>query len=252
MRGFAALPVIIVLVAASLIGIGLYKFSTYQHPKSNTENTTANDSTKPYYPDSQGWNRKALKNDEFQSFFPLTLKTSQRDLYLIGPNTQGVFKNTEPTVLETAGIEYRDNISINLSTTQEKPTPVKILTSRRTFYALPKMLVFKIWLEQVPQEEFSTYKEAVTRELDNYKAEANVEKLTYKNHEYYLYFRKDLTKENLKDKNSIGGAYIYFPEKNTAVFISIFNPASDSVDPYMLNHQDAISAINQIIDSVTK
>src|SRR3989338_3905245 len=54
-------------------------------------------------PNSSGWDRKVLKGDELEAFFPRTLGT---DLYYIGPYQGGKFDALDPM----GDIKYKTNI----------------------------------------------------------------------------------------------------------------------------------------------
>ena len=206
--------------------------------------------TSSYYPDSEGWNRKALASDTFQSFFPLKL---QDKLYLVSPNEAGVFDSAVPTT-DTGYVEFRDGSQINLGS-QEKPEVFKVISARRTFYALEgfeEMPVFKMWTEQVSPEDFARYEKAVLAQLDLFSSSSNVEKHAYKGHDYYVYLRKDLTTEGLKGKNSIGGSYVLFPEKNTVMYIFVFNTRYNTPTAYLMTKEGLNKAAEQFIDSASK
>lgn len=200
-----------------------------------------------YYPDSEGWDRKALQGDEFESLFPLVLG---ENLYLESPDAEGFFGREGLSAPSTAFIEYRNNAQIDLGTA-EKERILTVLSARRSFYSdrtFKEMPVFKIWAERVSPEEFLEYKLAILDLLNSYPASVSgIEKASYKDHEYYIYLRRDLTKEGLKGLNSIGGVYIFFPEKNTGMFIFLFNTSNKS-NTYMISHYEIINIIHGIID----
>ena len=211
---------------------------------------SSNGQNKSYYPDSEGWNRKALQGDDFESFFPLTLKDN---LYLVSPNEEGVCEAKRPSTPNAAFIEYRNNAGIKLGAAG-KERAFKILTARRSFYAhktLEEMPVFKIWAEQVSSEEFPKYKEAVADQLSSFPS-SNTEKADYKNHEYYIDLTKDLTPEGLKGKNSIGGAYIFFPEKNVALCMWFFNTRYNTPNAYLISKSEISNIVHEIIDSAAR
>jgi len=72
---------------------------------------------------------------------------------------------------------------------------------------------------------------------------------SHKEHEYYVYLRKELSFEALKNKNSIGGMYVFFPERNVVVFIFLFNTRYTSAGAYMVSRGDIQSIVRQFIDS---
>ena len=211
--------------------------------------------TRAYYPDSQGWNRKALQGDEFEAFLPLRV---QNDLYLISPEEQAVFDPGKPATPGAAFVEFRDNRKIPVGSSPQQF--VTILKARRAFYGhvtLAEMPVFKVWVEQVSAEDFPRYKEGIQRTVRRYEsnrsetdsARIDVTTSSHKGHEYYLYLRGDLSFEGLKNKNSIGGLYVLFPEGNVVVFISFFNTRYTSADAYMVSKDDVQSIARQFIDS---
>jgi hypothetical protein len=203
-----------------------------------------------YYPDIEGWNRKALAGDMFQSFFPLKL---QEKLYLVSPNESGVFDSSAPTT-STRYVEFRDDSQINLGS-REKPEVFKVLSAHRAFYALEgfeEMPVFKMWIEQVLPEDFTRYEKAVLAQLDLFSSSSNIEKQTYKGHNYYTYLRKDLSNEGLKGKNSIGGSYVLFPEKNIIMYIYLFNTRYNTTSAYLISKDGLNKVIEQFIDSTMK
>ena len=209
-----------------------------------------NGSKKTYYPDSEGWDRKALQGDEFETLFPLTLG---ENLYLVSPTEEGVFESKGPSTQDTAFVEYRNNTKINLGTA-EKENVFTIVTAQRSFYVhrtFKEMPALKIWTEQVSLEEFLKYKTALVDLLNSYPS-TNIEKTDYKNHEYYTYLGKNLTPEGLKGKNSIGGVYVFFPEKNTGLFIFLFNTRYDTSNAYLISSNEINSITHEIIDSVIR
>lgn len=200
------------------------------------------------YPDSEGWNRKPLQGDAFEKFFPLTLT---KDLFLGSVNKKGLFDRTRPTDITSTFIEYRDNTKINLGT-KEKEQPFNILAARRSFYAhriFKDEWVFKIWAEQVSSETFLEYKEALIHDFVKAGSTVDIEKSTYKNHEYHIYLRKDLTPKGLEGKNSIGGAYIFFPEYKISLYLYFFNTRYKNPDAYMITKDQVANVIQEIIDS---
>ena len=204
-----------------------------------------------YYPDSEGWSRKALQGDEFESLFPLALK---KNLYLVSPTEKGVFDSNTPTTLNLAFIEYRNKTQINLGT-QERPKPFTIVNARRTFYALKgfeEMPVFKMWTENLSTKDFPEYTKAVIAELDGFRSSTNIEKQSYNGHDYYVYLRKDLSTNGLRGKNSIGGAYVFFPEKNTVLYIFLFNTRYNTPTAYLISNSEIKNIIQDIIDSASR
>ncbi len=203
-----------------------------------------------YYPDSEGWNRKILQEDQFASFFPLTFK---ENLYLTSPNEEGDFSPKGLNNSSPVFIEYRDNASINMGA-QEKEQMFKVLAGRRSFYAsktFTEMPIFKIWTEQVSPEEYPQYQVAIIEQLNGFASSANLEINSYKNNKYYIYLRKDLTPEGLSGKNSIGGAYVFFPEKNTVLSIYLFNTRYNTPDAPLISKEEVDNIIKEIIDSAT-
>lgn len=206
---------------------------------------------KSYYPDLEGWNRKALQGDEFEAFFPLTLGDN---LYLVSPNENGLFEGNGLVTSDSAFIEFRDSANINLGT-QEQEHIFKILSARRSFFAhrtFDEIPVFKIWSEQVASEDFQEYKLTVSEELDSFTFSEVEKENEYKDHDYYTYLRKDLSAEGLKGKNSIGGAYIFFPEKNSVLYIFFFNTRYNTPVAYLISDDEITSIVHEIIDSVNK
>ena len=228
--------IVLIIVAILVIILGINFFTHKQ---------------KSYYPDSQGWNRKPLQGDTFEKFFPLTLI---KDLYLITPNEEGLYQATGPTTLTSAFIEYRDNTRIDLGETKQ-PFSILVLTARRSFYAHPNIKdgwVFKIWAEQVSSETFLKYKELLIQDIITHNSEVDTEKSAYKDHEYYIYLRKDLTTKGLEGKNSIGGANIFFPENNISLFLYFFNTKYKNPDVYMITKNQITAVIQEIVDSTLR
>lgn len=202
-------------------------------------------------PDSSGWDRKVLKGDTFEAFFPRTLGT---DLYYIGPYQGGKFDAIDPMgdVKNIDTILYNDNFTMN--------SGFNALASRSTYYAskrLDSAPIFRMWTEQLSPDEYTKYKaNIIDKELKSYDSEAGIEleKIEYNNHEYYLYLRNDLSYEKVKGNNSLGGAYIFFPEKNTSVFIMLFNTRYDTPNKnnYIISKEEFVNVIQEIIDSATK
>ncbi|HEY9481183.1 MAG TPA: hypothetical protein VIR98_03065 [Candidatus Paceibacterota bacterium] len=217
-------------------------------------------SSRGYYPDPEGWNRQSLSKSGLSAFLPITLNNN---LYLVSPDEKGVFDGKGPVSIDQAFIEYRENahIKIGLDASSSVVTTIKAL---RSFYGLEgydEMPIFKVWVEQTSPEDFSKYKTSIIEDtLKKYASVAssntneaiNLEKSTYKNHEYYTYLRKDLSYTGLKGKNSIGGAYMFFPENNTVEYIFLFNTKYNSADAYLITKAQLDSTIHQIIDSVVK
>ncbi|OGD66817.1 hypothetical protein A2442_01700 [Candidatus Campbellbacteria bacterium RIFOXYC2_FULL_35_25] len=163
-------------------------------------------------PDSQGM--ILLENDDYHSFFPKKFDISQdvRIMDLATASTEGGIYINYSTVGSIIKVGEQDNTS-----------DVSILESRRGIYRVPdKDPSFKMWVEKTSQDNFSIYKEKSLEEISSY-YDSLVIKKNYENHDYYVYLRKDLSNENLKDKSSIGGAYLFFPEKNIVVYLYFFN-----------------------------
>ena len=237
---------IIVLVFVSLFLYGGYLF----HKEAKTG----------YYPDPEGWNRQSLQDSGFSAFLPTTLKNN---LYLVSPDENGVFDGKGPVSIEQAFVEYRENAHIKIGLDASSAV-VTTLKAFRSFYGLEgydEMPVFKIWVEQTSPEDFSKYRISIIEDTLKKDADVptsstneaiNLEKSAYKNYEYYTYLRKDLSYTGLKGKNSIGGAYIFFPEKNTVEYIFLFNTKYNSPDSYLMSKIELKSVIEQIIDSSIK
>src|SRR3989344_1028672 len=103
-------------------------------------------------PNSSGWDRKVLKGDELEAFFPPTLGT---DLYYIGPYQGGKFDAIDPLgdVKNIDTIVYNDNFTNNAG--------FNMLMARYSFYAskkLDKMPIFRMWAEQLSPDEYIKYK----------------------------------------------------------------------------------------------
>lgn len=200
-------------------------------------------------PDSSGWDRKVLKGDEFEAFFPRTLGT---DLYYIGPYQGGKFDAIDPMgdVKNIDTILYNDNFTMN--------SGFNALASRSTYYAskrLDSAPIFRIWTEQLSPEEYIKYKtNIIEQELKSYDSEPGVEleKLEYNNHEYYIYLRNLSNYQEIKGNNSIGGAYVFFPEKNISTSIMLFNTRYDTPNNYLISKEELNQVIHEIIDSATK
>lgn len=202
--------------------------------------------TSSYYPDADGWNRKALQGDSFQAFFPMTVNGG---FYLASPEPDGRFLPKGPVQSSAAFIEYRDHTQNAMGPAE---MPVTILRSRRSFYnreAFTEMPVLKVWVEEVSAEDFPAYKTAALQQLESFKGEATVEQMDYRQHEYAVYLRKVLSRDALQGKKTIGGAYVFFPEKNTVLFIAALNTKYTS-DVYLISRDEFHTAIHQIIDSV--
>lgn len=199
-----------------------------------------------------GWDRKVLKGDLFETFFPRTLG---KNLYYIGPYQGGKIDSLGPLgdIKNIDLIEYNDNSTIDRGTDK-----FYILAARRSFYAnktLEEIPVFKMWAELLSSEDFIKYKkDIVEKELKSYSTVPGVtlEKAEYKNHEYYIYLRDDLSYEGLKGKNSIGGAYVFFPEKNISLYILLFNTKYNTPDAYLISKKELVNVIQEIVDSSIK
>lgn len=204
-----------------------------------------------YYPDAEGWNRIVLKGDIFQSNFLLNTKEG---LYLVSPNEDGSGDIEKSETLESAYIEGRNNTKINLGT-NENPIVFDILMARRALYANHKikdMPIFKMWLEQTFPNEFLNYKQGILNQLNELGDSVFLEKFEYKNHEYYIYLRKDLSFEGLKGDNSIGGMYIFFPELNLSEFLFFFNTKYNDKNAYLISKEEIQNLAQELIDSVVK
>src|SRR3989344_697554 len=200
-------------------------------------------------PNSSGWDRKVLKGDELEAFFPRTLGT---DLYYIGPYQGGKFDALDPMgdIKNIDTILYNDNFTTN--------SGFNVLAARSTYYASKKLdtqPIFRIWTEQLSQEEYIKYKtNIIEKELKSYDSEPGIEleKLEYNNHEYYIYLRDLSNFQEIKGNNSIGGSYLFFPEKNISVFIMLFNTRYETPNNYIISKKEFVDVIHQIIDSATK
>ncbi len=195
-----------------------------------------------------------LEEDQYKNFF---ISRYGEGISLISKN--GKIEERENTYIE--GINYAYTIDLNSG---NETTLINITTSRRALYGFPnKDPTFKIWVEEVKPLEYYLYKRAVIKQLKFFEEndDMNSEKLLYKNHEYYISLRNNLSLEALKSYNSIGGIYIFLPEKNIVVYIFLFNTkyccafyGEESVfdeGEKLITREEMQSIVEQLIDSVT-
>lgn len=205
-----------------------------------TESNSSTDSE--HYPDKDGFNRKVLEGDNFESFFP---KAYKEGFYYVSPNESGVIDTANPDIDGKHYIEYRENVSINIT----EAGKIKLQQNRRAFYAINGTytpMAFKIWVEQMQtNEDYDNYSGFIEKSAEK----TDSPKSSYKNHEYYWNMRNNLTYEYLKNKKTVGVAYVLFPEKNLVVSIDFFN-TKYAPNAYLITEEQIKSISKQLIDSV--
>jgi hypothetical protein len=170
------------------------------------------------------WRRLDPKNDPYASFFPTSAKG-----------------NLRLALLEEI---------VGLSSMQLGSDSIPLIGRRRALYAYPgKDPALKVWLETVDPAQYGSFKDSLLRELSDAQKDLDTEvkNSTYQGVDYVLTIRKDLSFEGLKGKNSIGGAHIFFPDRNAILTIQSFNTrhtlATESLPP-------TEPFVKQVIDSV--
>jgi hypothetical protein len=199
------------------------------------------------------WTLVPLVEDEYKSFFPLTYNSGEI-LNIVKYDNQpiSIEKPKKPGYI-TVGV---------LDNTSQKV--LKIDASRTMYLPEGKDPVFKIWVEKVSPSDYEIYKDEVMEDT-NYaeKNKYSVKRSNYKEYYYEIYLRPDLSADALKNAgSSIGGVYIFFPEKNTMAFLNFFNTKYQGCypddkckfypDEKVLNVNEVESIVHQMIDSVVK
>ena len=243
-KGFSYLIFgILVLLAVS----GIVAF-IYLKPASNSKTCNYSDLYKKYYSGNQtspseGWSFVNIKKD-FLGYYPLS------------------FKEGSQILISNETVEGRDNVYIDLGT-EENPKSILLLAQRRALYGIPgKEPTFKLWVEQVDPDYYNIYYEQIQNQTESYKREnIDVEKLNYKNYEYYISIRKDLSNNDaLKHYSAIGSVYIFNPLLHQVIFINFFNTKwcggfygqefKFYEDEKLVSKSEMQSIVQQIIDSI--
>ncbi|HVY01750.1 MAG TPA: hypothetical protein VHA12_03225, partial [Candidatus Nanoarchaeia archaeon] len=224
---FILVAVVLLVFALGYISPGKEKVS---------ENSSEN-----HYPDKDGFNRKVLEGDKFTKFFPEQYKEG---FFFVSPNESGIINTQSPLVDGKRYIEYRENVSINMS----EAGVLRLSENRRTFYARNDSfspLVFKLWVEKLENtENYTQYSEYLVKDAKR----QDTPKLSYKNHDYYVSIRNNMTYDYLKNKKVVGVAYVLFPEDNLVVSINFFN-TKYAPNAYIISEDEIKSVCKQLIDS---
>lgn len=139
----------------------------------------------------------------FIASFPQTLNTS-RELILYQQDIM-----PEPRTV-TLGVE--DEVDFNVNSTQGQ------------YIDSNQKLSLNVWMEEVSEEDYELYKEKAWERYQSPAREGISEQHTIREREVYLSFR-DITEEtDTSTMVTMGGGYVFFPEKKVIVTYSFFNP----------------------------
>jgi len=139
------------------------------------------------------------------SHLPMSFSTEGRKLAIFQ-------KGIEPEQ-KTVQLGYPDEISF------------QVLSTTGNYIDQDNKLALTIWVEEVDRDSFELYKQKAWERYQAGERASTSEKMTLQNHEVYLSFRN--IKENVDDTSkmiTMGGGYIFYPEKNMIITYTIYNP----------------------------
>jgi len=143
------------------------------------------------------------KKDTYVALLPQTFTTSQElTLY-----QQDVLP--EPRTV-TLGLE--EEVDFNVNSTQGQ------------YIDANQKLALTVWIEEVPEEDFQLYKEKAWERYQSPSREGISEQQTIRDREVYLSFREITEASDTSTMVTMGGGYVFFPEKHLIVTYTFFNP----------------------------
>lgn len=83
-------------------------------------------------------------------------------------------------------------------------------------------LSLSMWIEEVSKDDFAQYKKKAWERYQS--REGLTEQQTLSNHDVYLSFRDIKEGDDTSVMVTMGGGYVFFPEKNVVVTYTFFNP----------------------------
>lgn len=248
------LTVVIIIAAISFIVVNV---KTYTKIMQNEVSVVEKVST--------SWVNRPLKDDKFEKFFP---QKTKENFILVG--TPGLQQIVNPTATQTIYISSADNFDDSFALKTGRQESFHFETARQAFYgkninvanvpisaktsdqpsiSSKPIYIYSSFVGQLKPEVYSKYIKLITTpppEESAYKGIAEV----YNGHKYLIDIRRDLSKEALKGKESLGATVIAFPEYNSAVTLYFYETAQSFGDPDMITLDGMRSVARQTIDNV--
>ncbi|KKS28889.1 MAG: hypothetical protein UV60_C0007G0008 [Parcubacteria group bacterium GW2011_GWA2_43_11] len=139
----------------------------------------------------------------FVAFLPQTFTTS-RELTLF---QQDILP--EPRTV-TLGLEEEFNFNVN--------------STQGQYIDDKQKLALSVWIEEVSEDDYELYKQKAWERYQSPAREGISEQHTIRDRTVYLSFRDIKEDTDTRTMVTMGGGYVFFPEKNVIVTYSFFNP----------------------------
>jgi hypothetical protein len=116
--------------------------------------------------------------------------------------------------------------TIYIGPREGEETPFEVLSATGHYIDTDNKLALTLWVENLKQSDYENYKEKAWERYSSpeRQAEGPSEKTTISDYEVYLSFRTINETDDTSKMITMGGGYVFFPEKNIVVAYSLYNP----------------------------